>query len=139
MNCRVGSPCGPRLVLACQKDQFISAQLLSFQTVIFPLPIDHGSRFPGCLMQQIFPEPLVRCLVGAWYWGREPQEKEQAWLSTVLRPSSQCQGKTEWPREDSLQLEGSWSFFFLNIHTEKAHFVMGFHQVDTHYSAQGIT
>lgn len=24
--------------------------------------------------------------------------------------------------------------FVLNIHTEKAHFVMGFHQVDTHYS-----
>lgn len=29
--------------------------------------------------------------------------------------------------------------FVLNIHTEKAHFMMGFHQVDTHYSAQGIT
>lgn len=29
--------------------------------------------------------------------------------------------------------------FTLNIHMEKAHFVMGFQQVDTYYSAQGTT
>lgn len=57
-----------------QKDHFPLAQFLSLQTIAFPLPLTIRPDFLDPLMQQISPDPLVRCLVVPGLAAENPSE-----------------------------------------------------------------
>lgn len=64
-------------------------------------------------MQQIFPEPIVRCSVVLGIGRSTPREGKKQGLSVTLCPENQSQGKTERPRECSFQQEGFCSLLLL--------------------------